>query len=220
MGPSGSGKSTLVQLLLRLRPPEVGRYLVNGLDAARYTPDSFARHFAYVPQDNKLVYGSVADNIRFHRAGYSDEDVIAAARRAHIHDDIVKMPDGYDTMVGPGGADLSGGQRQRVGMARGLLSDPAVLILDEPTSALDLRSESLVQDSLAELHGSVTLILIAHRMTTLSICDRLLVLREGELEALGPRDEVVQHNAFLRQASELSAASVDVDQPRRSAGLG
>ena len=220
VGPSGSGKSTLVQLLLRLRAPDTGRYLVNGLDAAAFAPEHFARHFAYVPQENKLVYGTIADNIRFHRTGYSDDQVIAAARRAYIHDDIAKMPDEYDTMVGPGGADLSGGQQQRVGLARGLLSDPAVLILDEPTSALDLRSEALVQRTLSELHGSVTLILIAHRMTTLSICDRLIVLRDGALEAFGPRDEVAQSNEYLRQASELSAASVDVDQPRRSAGLG
>jgi len=197
-GPSGSGKSTLVQLLLRLRTPATGQYLVNGALASTYDPVEFASRFSYVPQDNKLLFGSVAENIRFFRGGYTDDDVEIAARRAHLHDEIVRFPEGYDTTIGPGGADLSGGQRQRLGLARALLSRPEVLVLDEPTSALDLRSEALIQETLAELHGEVTLVVIAHRTSTLAECDRLMVLRDGFIDAIGPSAELLGTHPFLQ----------------------
>ncbi|MBA2440375.1 MAG: ABC transporter ATP-binding protein, partial [Thermoleophilaceae bacterium] len=197
-GPSGSGKSTLVQLLLRLRPPATGQYLVNGALASTYDPMEFASRFSYVPQDNKLLFGSVAENIRFFRGGYTDDDVEITARRAHLHDEIVRFPEGYDTTIGPGGADLSGGQRQRLGLARALLSRPEVLVLDEPTSALDLRSEALIQETLAELHGEVTLVVIAHRTSTLAECDRLMVLRDGVIDAIGPSAELLGTHPFLQ----------------------
>jgi ABC-type multidrug transport system fused ATPase/permease subunit len=204
VGASGSGKSTVVQLLLGLRQPLGGQYLVNGHAAERYALDDWYRHFAYVPQDNKLLRATVADNIRFFRSGFDDQAVERAARLAHLHDEIARMPDGYDTIIGSGAADLSGGQRQRMGIARALLENPSVLVLDEPTSALDVRSETLVQQSLTELHGRTTLIIVAHRISTLGICDKLMVLREGRLEAFAAPDEVATSSDFYRDALRLS----------------
>jgi ABC-type multidrug transport system fused ATPase/permease subunit len=204
VGPSGSGKSTLVQLILRLRAPQSGRYLVNGHAADRYAAADWSRRFVLVPQDNALWRGTVLDNIRFHRAWVSDEEAIDAARRAHLDAEIARMPAGYATVVGSGAADLSGGQRQRLGLARALAGGPSVLVLDEPTSALDMHSEALVQETLAELRGDVTLFIVAHRLSTLSVCDRILVLDHGRVQAFGTRDEVIERSAFFAEAVRLA----------------
>jgi ABC-type multidrug transport system fused ATPase/permease subunit len=207
VGPSGAGKSTLVQLLLRLRQPDSGSYLVGGLDSDTIDLDDWGDRFAFVPQHNRLLYGTVAQNIAFYRRGIERSAIVDAARRAELHDDVEQWPEGYDTLVGPGGQDLSGGQTQRVGLARALLGRPSVLILDEPTSALDLRSERLVQRTLEDLHGEVTLFIVAHRMSTLSICDRVLVLRDGCLEAFGPPAELRRTDGFYRDTMRLLRAS-------------
>jgi ABC-type multidrug transport system fused ATPase/permease subunit len=186
VGPSGSGKSTLSQLILRLRPPTEGRVLAGGTSIWDIAPASWAQLTALVPQDCGLVLGTIADNIRFFRTGHSEEQVRAAARAAHLDPEIVAMPDGYATIVGPGARSLSGGQRQRLAIARALLGRPQLLVLDEPTSALDSRSETLIGDTLAELKGSITIILIAHRPATLELCDRTLRVREGIVEEANP----------------------------------
>ena len=204
VGPSGSGKSTLTQILLRLREPEAGRYRVNGRDASSFALDDWYDAFAFVPQENHLLTGSIAENIRFYRADITDEEVEAAARAAHLHADIMSFPDGYATQVGPGLRDISGGQKQRLGLARGLAGRPSVLILDEPTSALDMRSEELIQRSLTELKGSVTLFVIAHRMSTLSICDRILVLEDGRIVGSGSHEELVTQRGFYLDAMRLA----------------
>jgi ATP-binding cassette subfamily B protein len=204
VGPSGSGKSTLVQLLLRLRDPGGGRYVVNGLPTADYDLESWCRRVVLVPQDNRLLAGTVADNIRFFRDGLSDEAVELAARRAHIHDDIMRWPNGYATVIGSGAMDISGGQRQRIGLARALVGDPVILVLDEPTSALDMQSEALVQQTLEELRGDLTLFIVAHRMSTVAMCDRIMVLENGSLEAFGTLAELNETNAFFRDAVALS----------------
>lgn len=205
VGPSGSGKSTFMQLVLRLRMPGQGRVLVNGRSLADIDPGSWYRQVSLVPQDSRLRSGTVASNIVFDRDHVEPGAVEDAARRAHIHDELMAMPLGYDTPVGPrGGAALSGGQRQRISLARALAGRPDVLVLDEPTSALDMRSESLVQETLGELHGSVTMFVIAHRLSTLNHCDRIMVFRKGELEAFGTREELLESNAFFRDAVALS----------------
>ncbi|MEY2420893.1 MAG: ATP-binding cassette, subfamily bacterial [Acidimicrobiaceae bacterium] len=201
VGPSGAGKSTLVQLLLRLREPDTGSYLVGDLDATAIDLASWYRHFVFVPQDNRLLYGTIAENIAFYRLGVDREAIEDAARRAQLHDDVQQWPDGYDTLVGHGAQELSGGQTQRLGLARALLGRPSVLILDEPTSALDLRSERLVQRTLEELHGQVTMFIVAHRMSTLSICDRVLVLRDGQIEAFGPPAELQGRAGFYQEVT-------------------
>jgi ABC-type multidrug transport system fused ATPase/permease subunit len=207
VGPSGAGKSTLVQLLLRLRDPDAGSYLVGGVDAATIDLASWYRHFVFVPQDNRLLFGTVADNIAFYRPGVPRSEIEKAARKAQLHDDVQQWPKGYDTLIGRGAQDLSGGQAQRLGLARALLTRPSVLILDEPTSALDLRSERLVQRTLEDLHGQVTMFIVAHRMSTLSICDRVIVLRDGRVEAFGPPSELRRTDGFYRESMQLLRAS-------------
>ena len=180
IGRSGAGKSTVVQLLLRLRTPTAGVIRANGHDLGDVALDRWAELVSYVPQENKLISGSVADNIRFFRPHLSEEAVRAAAERAHLHDEIMALPDGYETEVGPGARDLSGGQRQRLGIARALAGAPLLVVLDEPTSALDARSEHLVTETLRALHGTVSTIVVAHRPATLTVCDQILRIEAGE----------------------------------------
>jgi len=204
VGPSGSGKSTLVQILLRLRVPTGGRFLVNGEDANNQAVESWYRRIAFVPQDSRLFSGSVAENIRFFRTEIDDAAIERAAKLAHIHDDIASWPAGYGTMVGPRGNAVSGGQRQRIALARALVAQPDLLVLDEPTSALDMQSEALVHQTLADLKGNVTLVVIAHRLSTLNICDRIIVLGNGKLQAFDARERLEADNVFYREALELS----------------
>ena len=204
VGPSGAGKSSLVQLLLRLRDPESGALLINGIDARLMRRDQWRRRVAYVPQTPQLLWGTVADNIRFYRPHLSDAQVQDAARRAHIHDEIMSWPAGYDTVVGQRAAAVSGGQRQRLCLARALAEGPEVLILDEPTSALDVRSEAAVQESLEALRGKVLLFLVAHRLTTVSICDRVMVIVDGRLQALDKPAQLLLDNDFYREVNEIT----------------
>lgn len=204
IGPSGSGKSTLVHLLLRLHAPRLGRYHVNGRLSSNYTSRSWAAQMAFVPQDNRLLHGSVADNVRFHRRWVTDDHVERACRMAHVHDEVLAMPHGYQTVLGSGGHGVSGGQRQRLGLARALAGDPSVVVLDEPTSALDMRSEALIQDTFEALHGKLTLFIIAHRMTTIRCCDRIMVLRDGCLDAFEPPADLARSNEFYGEVTRLS----------------
>lgn len=204
IGPSGSGKSTLIQLLLRLRQPDTGRYLLDAVDAAEVDDDSWFAQMAFVPQDSRLINDTIAANIAFYRPDVSQDDVVAAAKRAHIHDEISAMPDGYDTVIGSRGGALSGGQRQRVSIARALVRSPSILVLDEPTSALDMRSEALVHETFARLKGDVTIFVIAHRLSTVNTCDRIMVMGDGEIQAFGTRQELSSDSEFYRDALELS----------------
>lgn len=156
------------------------------------------------------MQATVADNIRYFR-DLSDAEIERAARLAHIHDEVMSMPQGYDTVVGQRAYAISGGQRQRLCIARALAARPDILILDEPTSALDLPSESAVQASLAELLGEVTLFVVAHRLSTLRLCHRVLVLADGVLEGFAPAAELEQTNAFYRRAVALSSGEVPED---------
>jgi len=207
VGPSGAGKSTLVQILLRLREPVSGTYLVNGRPASEMSREDWHRHMAYVPQDPKLLHSTVSDNIRFLR-DIDDGAVERAARLAHIHDDIVSWPAGYETVIGQRADAISGGQRQRICMARALAGGPDILVLDEPTSALDLRSESLIQESLARLRGSLTLFVVSHRLSTLTACDRVMVMRSGRVEAFGSSAYLERNNDFYQGAVALTARTV------------
>ncbi|MEZ5203462.1 MAG: ABC transporter ATP-binding protein [Acidimicrobiales bacterium] len=204
VGPSGSGKSTLIQVLLRLRAPGEGQFFVGGTPADELDDDLWFRQVAFVPQDCRTINDNVLENIRFFRPWISDEAVYEAARRAHVHDEILAMPEGYLTQLGSRGGSLSGGQRQRVAIARALAARPQLLVLDEPTSALDMRSESRVHETLTELQGSVTMLIIAHRLSTLNTCDRIMVLHEGRLQAFGERSELEAGNEFYREAISLS----------------
>ncbi|WP_418606952.1 ABC transporter ATP-binding protein [Georgenia sp. SUBG003] len=203
-GPSGAGKSSLVQLLLRLRLPTAGALEINGVDAREFRREEWQRRVAYVPQTPQLVWGTVADNVRFYRPHLTQEDIEAACRRAQIHDEIMSWDNGYDTLVGQRAAAVSGGQRQRICLARALADRPEILVLDEPTSALDVRSEALVKESLHELKGTITMFLVGHRLSTLSFCDRIMVVADGRLDAFAPPQELLGTNSFYREVTELT----------------
>jgi ATP-binding cassette, subfamily B, bacterial len=203
IGPSGAGKSTLAQLLLRLREPSSGDYLIDETPAAGLDWTEWTSMVSYIPQTPQLIYASVADNIRYFRT-VSDEDVERAALLAGIHDDIAAWSDGYATTVGPRAAAVSVGQAQRICLARALALRPQMLVLDEPTSALDPTSERLIQASLTSLKGSLTLFVIAHRMSTLDICDRVMVIVDGRLDAVERFDDLQSRNAYYRSATNTA----------------
>jgi ATP-binding cassette subfamily B protein len=204
IGPSGAGKSTLVQLLLQLRTPEHGRYLINGEPAAEFSREDWHRQVSYVPQEPRLLHATVAENIRFMRS-IDDDAVERAARLARIHDDVIGWPQGYATIVGPRADAVSGGQQQRICLARALAARPEVLVLDEPTSALDPHSETLIGESLTALKHELTLFIIAHRMSTLDMCDRVMVIVDGKLVAFDTKALLQRDNTYYRHASQLAA---------------
>ena len=204
IGPSGSGKSTLVQLLLGLRDPTSGVVLADGRDIRVLSRTEWARKVTFVPQEAHLIAGTIADNIRFMRDGVSLDDIEQAARMANLHADVAAMPEGYDRQVGERGSHLSGGQQQRLIIARALVERPDVLILDEPTSSLDVRSEHLIRQTLDGLREHMTIIIIAHRLSTLDSCDRLMVIADGELVGFDTPDNLEKDNDFYREALTLS----------------
>ncbi|MGH3427458.1 MAG: ABC transporter ATP-binding protein [Mycobacteriales bacterium] len=206
VGPTGAGKSTVVQILLGLRSPTSGRYLVNGVPAERFRAEDWHRAVAYLPQEPRLLHASVSDNIRFFRP-LEDRAVERAARLAGIHEEIVAWSAGYDTVIGPRADAISGGQQQRICLARALAAHPEVLVLDEPTSALDPHTERLIQDSLAGLKQELTLFVVAHRMSTLDACDRVMVIIDGRLEAFDTTTALQTDSTYYRTASRLTAAA-------------
>lgn len=175
-GPSGVGKTTVVNLILGLLEPTQGSILVDGLPLHDYTSASWLGRVGFVSQDPFVFHGTVAENIRFGRGGYSDADVIAAARVAHAHEFILEMPEGYGTVVGDRGAKLSGGQQQRIAIARAVLGNPEILVLDEPTSALDDASEQLVQDALFGATANRTVIMVTHDENALALAEDVVTL--------------------------------------------
>ena len=181
VGHSGAGKSTIVDLLARLRQPSSGSLVVNGNDAAMFSPASWAARIACVPQEPVLLRGTVADNIRWFR-DIDNDQLLAAARQANIADEIAAWPNGIDTEVGHGGSQLSVGQRQRICLARALAGQPDILLLDEATSALDSVSEERIRAALDALKGQVTMVIVAHRPSTLSLCDRIVHVDDGQLQ--------------------------------------
>ena len=205
MGPSGGGKSTLMQVLLRLRPPTRGSVAVDGVDYIDISPGSWSRLVALAPQEPRLFEGTVSDNIAFHRP-IGRERVEQAAADAHVLDDIRALPEGFDTMLGPRGVGLSGGQKQRIAIARALAGDPQLLVLDEPTSALDVRSEQLLQETIRELHGRVTLVIVAHRLSTLTVCDRVMAMADGRVVTIGTLDEALSAVSFEADLLEATQA--------------
>lgn len=206
IGPSGAGKSTMAQLILGLRRPSSGVICVDGADLRQVNRRWWTNRVAFVPQDPVLFTGTVADNIRFFRDGLTEDALSRAAEQANILNDIESLPLGFDTHLGERGSQLSGGQRQRMSIARALVGQPELLVLDEPTSALDGRSEALVRETLGALRGHVTVVLIAHRMSTLDLCDRIVVIEGGRVSALGTPEELLRSSAFYRNA--LAAAGM------------
>jgi ATP-binding cassette subfamily B protein len=204
VGPSGSGKSTIVQLLLALRRPTDGRVTANGVATDSFDAASWASKVTLVPQEALLFDETVEDNVRCFRDGITHEDVVHALEDAQLLDEMSALPDGLATVVGEGGKRLSGGQRQRLCIARALAGKPDLLILDEPTSALDPVSEEAIRQTLERLKGRMTIVIVAHRMSTLRICDRVMVVGDGRLEASGERRALEQTNEYYAEALRLA----------------
>ena len=191
VGPTGSGKSTFVKLIQRLYDIQGGRILIDGQDIAHVTQESLRRAIAVVPQEPALFHRSIGENIGYARPDAGLDEIMAVARRAKAHDFIMRLPDGYDTLVGERGVKLSGGERQRVAIARAFLADAPILVLDEATSSLDVETEVLVQAATEALMAGRTTVVIAHRLSTIRGADRILVFQDGRVVEEGRHGELV-----------------------------
>ena len=203
VGPSGAGKSTLFDLLLHFYQPDHGRILIDGINTADLSLAELRKCFALVPQTPALFHGTIADNIRYARPEASQREVEEAARIAYAHDFIQALPEGYQTVLGDAGGGLSGGQKQRLAIARALLADAPILLLDEATSALDAESEHLIQQAMPELTTGRTTLVIAHRLATVRDADRIAVLDQGRLLAVGSHEELMRDNPLYRRLAKL-----------------
>jgi ATP-binding cassette, subfamily B, bacterial HlyB/CyaB len=192
VGPSGSGKSTLAKLIQRLYVPESGRVLVDGVDLAMVDTAWLRRQIGVVLQENVLFNRSVRDNIALVDPAMPMERVIDAAKLAGAHDFILELPESYDTIIGERGSSLSGGQRQRIAIARALIGNPRILIFDEATSALDYESERIIQQNMAEIAKGRTVFIIAHRLSTVRMADRIITIDRGRLVEDGTHEQLVR----------------------------
>lgn len=206
VGPSGSGKTTLTKLLQRLYDVQGGRITIDGVDTRTVTQDTLRAHLAIVPQEPLLFHRSLAENIAYARPGATRAEIEEAARRANAARFIERLPDGYETLVGERGVKLSGGERQRVAIARAFLANAPILIFDEATSSLDSESEALVQDAMHRLMVGRTVIVVAHRLSTVMELDRILVFNQGTLQEDGTHTDLIrQENGLYRRLFELQS---------------
>lgn len=203
VGPSGGGKTTICHLIPHFYDVKDGQILIDGKDINKITRSSLRSNIGIVQQDVYLFNASIRDNILYGRPGATEEEVIEAAKRANIHNYVMSMPNGYDTVIGERGVKLSGGQKQRLSIARVFLKDPAILILDEATSALDNTTEILIQNSLDELCKGRTTIVVAHRLSTVKNADEIAVVSDGKIIEQGPHDSLIAMNGVYANLYKL-----------------
>lgn len=203
VGPSGGGKTTICHLIPHFYDVKDGQILIDGKDINKITRSSLRANIGIVQQDVYLFNASIHDNILYGRPGATEEEVIEAAKRANIHNYVMSMPNGYDTVIGERGVKLSGGQKQRLSIARVFLKDPAILILDEATSALDNTTEILIQNSLDELCKGRTTIVVAHRLSTVKNADEIAVVSDGKIIEQGPHDSLIAMNGVYANLYKL-----------------
>ena len=212
VGHSGSGKSTLVNLICRFYDVSDGAILVDGTDVRRVAVADYRRHIGLVLQEPFLFFGTVAENIAYGKPNATRAEIVAAARAAHAHEFILRLPLGYDSLVGERGQGLSGGERQRISIARALLIDPRILILDEATSSVDTETEKEIQKALDNLVQGRTTIAIAHRLSTLRKADRLVVMDRGKIVEVGPHDALMARQGAYWRLYEAQARRVDASE--------
>ncbi len=205
VGSSGAGKSTITKLVLRLFDVTEGGVQIDGVDVRALAQDDLRRLVAFVPQDPVLFHRSLMENIRYGRRDATDDEVKAAARKAHCHEFIEKLPQGYETFVGERGVKLSGGERQRIAVARAILKDAPILVLDEATSSLDSESEALIQDALGILMEGKTVIAIAHRLSTIMHMDRIVVIEKGRIADEGTHSELLAREGLYQKLWNIQA---------------
>jgi ABC-type multidrug transport system fused ATPase/permease subunit len=207
-GPSGGGKSTVASMIARFYDPETGRILIDGNDITDYTIDGLRQQIGFVLQDTFVFFGTVRENIAYGRPEATDEEIYEAAKMAKAHDFIMRMPEGYDTVVGERGITLSGGQRQCIGIARAIVRNSPILILDEPTAALDTESEKIVIEALERLMEGRTVIIIAHRLSTIRDADKIIVLKNGMVAEEGTHDELISLGKVYHELYNMQAGPV------------
>ncbi len=213
VGLTGAGKTTLVSLIPRFYDATEGRVLVDGVDVREFRLRSLREQVAIVLQEPVLFRGTIAENLRYGRLEATDEEIEAAARAAHAHEFIERLPKGYETEIGESGAGLSGGERQRLSVARAIVKNAPILILDEPTSALDAISEEIVFNALGRLRSSRTTIVIAHRLSTVRDADRILVLDGGRIVAQGRHDDLLVRSPLYRRMCARLSVGRSLDEP-------
>jgi ATP-binding cassette subfamily B protein len=219
VGGSGSGKSTLARLLLRFYDVTSGRVAVNGQDVRAVAPRSLRRAVGIVPQDTSLFNETIAYNIGYGRIGAGRDEIVAAAKAANVHDFIIELPLGYDTIVGERGLKLSGGEKQRIAIARAILKNPPILVFDEATSALDTRSERAIQEQLNRLSERRTTLIIAHRLSTIVDAHEILVLEHGRIVERGGHDELLARRGLYAQMWSLQQQEHELQQAERRAAM-
>ncbi|NDG15751.1 MAG: ABC transporter ATP-binding protein, partial [Betaproteobacteria bacterium] len=212
VGQSGSGKSTLVNLICRFYDLSEGAILIDGTDIRDIRIADYRRHIGLVLQEPFLFFGTIADNIAYGKPGATREEIVAAARAAHAHEFILRLPQGYDSLVGERGQGLSGGERQRISIARALLIDPRILIMDEATSSVDTETEQEIQKALDNLVRGRTTIAIAHRLSTLRRADRLVVMEHGQLVEQGQHDELLATQGAYWRLYEAQARQKQAEE--------
>jgi ABC-type multidrug transport system fused ATPase/permease subunit len=203
VGSTGAGKSTLLDLVPRFYEPTRGAVRIDGRNVQDVTLESLRRQIGIVSQEVLLFHDTLANNIRYIRPDASMEEVVRAAKLAHAHDFILEQSAGYDTLAGDRGSLLSGGQRQRIAIARAILANPSILILDEAASALDAESERLVQESINALQGGPTILVVAHRLSTVRKADRIYVLEKGCIVESGTQEALLEQNGRFRQLYDM-----------------